>query len=139
MSATLTLLRKKRGVKTTITYEYQCVLSGSYTNSGAVGNVGTPGETLNFAAALNPNKIARPKLPSGPAGKLPANTDFRITRIPAGYDGQVEQNATAPTTANFVLRLFTTAATELSGAGYPAGLTEATGLIIEVDVPSKYI
>jgi len=137
MSLALTLLSKKRAVGNKITYQYKGVLSNNYTNSGGVGNVGTPGETVNFDAATNPNLVARPKLPRGPAAKLPANTDCRVY-LPNGYDGQIEQNANNPTAANYVLRLFTTAATELGAGAYPAGLT-AEPLVIEVDVPSKYI
>ena len=46
MSATLTLLRKKPGtVAALVTLVFKCVFANNYTNSGGVGNVGTPGET----------------------------------------------------------------------------------------------
>lgn len=138
MASALTAVRKKKGLGSFITLVFQCVLSGNYTNSGGVGNAGTPGETLNFNGAANPLKLARFKLPQPLAGKLPPNTDIRVTRVPAGYDAQVEQNAANPTAANYVLRIFTTGGTELAGGAYPAGLLDATGLLIEVDIPNKY-
>lgn len=138
MAAALTAVRKKKGLGSFITLVIQCVLSGNYTNSGGVGNAGTPGETLNFTNITNTLKLARFKLPQAPAGKLPPNTDIRVTRCPAGYDAQVEQNATNPTAANYVLRIFTTGGTELGAGAYPTGLTDVTGLVIEIDIPNKY-
>src|ERR1700690_160886 len=145
MSNTLKLIRRKKSAGSSIiTYVYQCLLSGSYVNGGAIG---TPGETLNFDTATNPNFVSRPKLPRGPSGKTPAASDVRITRIPGGFDAQIEQNATLPTPANFVLRIFTAgsgnaAPVEMSAGTYasngPALSADTTGLIIEVDVPSKY-
>lgn len=120
-----------------VVWRFTCQLSGSYTNSGAVGNVGTAGETLNFNGAANPNKLARPKIPSGPpAARLPLSSDIKLF-LPLGYDGEVEQNAVAPTPANFILRLFTTAGTELGNGGYSAALA-AYPFLIEVRAPLRY-
>lgn len=119
---------------------YQVTLSGSYTAGGAVG---VAGETLNFNGVLNPGYAARVKLPSGPpAARLPANTDFAVADSPAGYTGQIEQNAVAPTPANFVLRIFAggsgaAAPAELASGAYAAALI-ATPFVVEVQIPQKY-
>jgi hypothetical protein len=144
MANVLTLLRKKRAAGSNIiTYVFQCVLSGSYVNGGAIG---VAGEILNFNAAANPKFISRPKLPTAPSGKSPDATDIRITRLPGGFDGQVEKNAVAPTPSNYIMRLYGAG----SGAALPAelasntyanvgpALVEAAGIVIEVDVPSKF-
>lgn len=144
MANTLTLLRKKRAAgSNVVTYVFQCVLSGSYVSGGAIG---TAGETLNFNSASNPRFLNRPKLPTAPSASIPAATDIRITRVPGGFDAQIEKNAVLPTPSNYVLRLFGAG----SGAAVPAELAsgtyasvgpllvEATGLVIEVDVPSKF-
>lgn len=137
MANTLTLINKKRSAgDNRVRFTFKCVVSGAYAQGGSIG---TPGETLSFNTALNPTYIARPKLPGAPAGKLPANSDIRITRCPDGYDALVEQNAASPTQANYALRIFGSGNTELGTGAYAAGLTaDTTGFLIDVDVPLKY-
>ena len=143
MANTITYLNSRRAAgDNNIIKRYKIALTGSYVSGGAIG---TPGETLDFTKILNPGYAARVRLPGAPAAKLPANTDFHVVPNLSGFTGQVEQNATLPTTANYALRLFgagSGAATpaELASGTYasvaPALLTEP--LIIEVQVPQKY-
>jgi len=138
MANILTLIDKQRAIGNKVIFRFKVVLSGSYAQGGAIG---VPGETLSFNTALNPNYIARPKLPGAPAGKLPANADFLLRNLPAGFDGRVEQNATLPTQANYALRLFSSGGTEISTGAYSsvgATLVDATGITIEVTVPARY-
>ncbi len=137
MANTVTILDKKRAAGgNKMTFVYQILVTLAYVTSVTVG---VPGETINFQTASNPKKIARGKLPGGPAGVLPPNTAIRVTRAPDGYDALVEQNAVAPTTANYVMRLFTSGDTALGSGNYAAGiLADTTGFIVEVDVPQKY-
>lgn len=120
---------------------YQVTLSGSYVSGGAIG---TPGETLDFSKVTNTGYAARPGIPGAAAGKLPANTDFKVI-CPGGFSGQVEQNSSSPTIKNFALRLFGAG----SGAAAPAELASGTyasvgpaltasTTIIEVRIPQKY-
>ena len=138
MAASLSFLNKDIGAGNNIVWKnFQCTLSGNYTNSGAAANVGTPGETLSFNTALNPKYLSRPRIPNGGStGQLLAASDF-IVQLPQGYDGIVEKNATNPTANNYVLRIFTTSATELNAGAYPAALI-AEPFLIKVRVPSKY-
>ena len=142
MANTITFLNKRRAAGDNIeTFRYKLALSGSYVNGGAIG---TPGETLNFTSILNPSYAARPRLPGPTGAPLTPNTRFRVI-CPGGFTGQVEQNATAPTNANYALRLFgggsgNAQPTELSSGTYAsvgAALT-ASPIIIEVDIPQKY-
>jgi hypothetical protein len=116
--------------------------AGNYTNGGAVG---TAGETLNFNAALNPKKLARPKIPSvinGSTSALPKATDIKVENVVAGYTAIVEQNAVAPTASNFVLRIFAagsggTIPVELGTVAYTAPqLLEP--FVIQVAAPLRY-
>jgi hypothetical protein len=113
MAGALTLTRI-RNEEREIERQFTFVPSGSYAAGGAVG---VAGETLNFETALNPNGLRRHTL----AGTFDVN-DFEIYREPAGYAAVLEANAVSPGFTNVVLRFFTTAATELSSAAYPAGL-----------------
>jgi len=122
-----------------VQYNFTVLLSGSYTSSNAT--IGVPGETLNFNAAANPNKLARPKIPSGPpAARLPVATDCEVVNSVAGFTGIVEPNAVAPTPANFVLRLYTSGGTEMTAQAYntsaPLLLTEP--FMVQITVPKKY-
>lgn len=115
--------------------------TGSYVNGGAVG---VPGETLNFNTALNPGFLSRPKLPTGPpAARLPTASDIETPNNVNGYTLQVEANATNPTPANFVGRLFAAGSgnanpVELAAASYASyGLTNAV-FVVEFAVPAKY-
>jgi len=101
-----------------VTKRYAVTLTGSYTAGGAIG---VAGEVLNFTTPSNAGYAARTKLVSPPAAKLAANTDFTVI-CPGGFTGQIEQNATLPTAANFILRLFGGG----SGNAAPAELTTAT-------------
>jgi hypothetical protein len=136
MANTVALIDKKRSVANWITFVFQILVSGSYVTSTTIG---VAGETINFNGATNTKKIARPKLPGAPAGVLPPNSRIRVTRAPDGYDALVEQNATLPTQANYVMRLFTSGDTALGSGAYAAGVTaDLTGFIVEVDVQAKY-
>lgn len=124
-----------------VIWKFSCTLSGSYAQGGAVG---TPGETLNFNGAANPFKLARPKIPGSPAGRLPANSDCQVTKVPAGYSATLERNASSPTPANFALRIFTAgsgaaAPAELGAGAYPAALSgDLLGITMEISAPLKY-
>lgn len=139
MANQLTLNEKPQSISNVATWEFLCQLSGSYVQGAAVG---VPGETLNFNAALNPNKLERAKIPAAPAGRLPAFDDIEVVNTMQGYQAVVERNATLPTPANFVLRIFTAgsgnaAPVELSAGAYPAALT-ANAIVIIVTAPSRY-
>jgi hypothetical protein len=121
---------------------FSVTFSGNYANGGAVG---VPGETLNFNAALNPNKLARPKIPAGPpAARLPLPTSTETPANANGYTFQVEPNAVAPTPANFVGRFFAGGSgaanpAELASASYASyGITATTTFVVEFAVPAKY-
>ena len=141
---TLTYVGKRLGIgpKVVKRFTYTLASGNSYTNGGAVGVAGL---TLAFNSAALSGKPARPRIPNGGAsGTLPANTDIVVVNTPNGYIGQVEQNATNPTAANYVLRIFAAG----SGAAVPAELASNTyatyaGLTgstfeIEVTIPAKY-
>jgi hypothetical protein len=153
MANTLTFLGVYHNMPGTAIKRYACTLSGSYANGGAVG---TPGETLSFNTALNPNKLARPKLVGATpgSGRIPsvANGDFQVVNAPTGIIAQIENNAVSVggvvsvLPSNMVMRLFGGG----SGAAEPAELASATyasyGLtltnaiiIIEVNLASKYV
>jgi len=105
-----------------VIWEFLCTLSGSYVASSGVG---TPGETLSFNTASNPKYIARPKIPglvNGSTAYLPKTEDIKVLNNPGGFDAVVEQNATAPTPANYCLRIFGGG----SGAAQPAELASGT-------------
>ena len=145
MANALALVRK-RIIKNFVIWEFTCTLSGSYTASGGV--TGTPGETLNFNAATNTYKLARPKIPglvNGSTSQLPKTGDIEVVSIPGGFTAQVEQNAVSPTPANYALRIFAGG----SGAAAPAELTTATyasqaplilaePIVIQVTAPLKF-
>ena len=130
MPGTLSLTKVMPAKPGFITREYAFVPSGSYTQGGAVG---TPGETLNFLTALNPNGLARRTF-----GPLPALTtkDVYVAAVPAGYDAAVEVATTAPASSNMVLRFFSSGGSELSAGAYPTGLLTAN-VIIRVITPEK--
>lgn len=139
MANVLTLNEKPVSLSNVAQWEFFCQLSGSYVQGGAQG---VPGETLNFNGALNPSKFERAKIPSAPAGRLPDFDDIEVVNTLQGYQAVVERNATLPTAANFVLRIFTAgsgaaAPVELSAGAYPAGLT-AKPVVIVVTSPSRY-
>ena len=142
MANTLTYLRKKKSVGNYVTKVFQCALSLSYANGGAIG---TPGETLAFNSALVPSYPERPRIPStilGSTQQLPPNSAIRVGPY-SGFTFQVEQNATNPTAQNYALRIFASDGTELSSGTYasvaPALVAAGfKGLTIEVDVPLKY-
>lgn len=146
MANTLTIVHKRRAAgDNRIAFVFKCILSGSYVqSSGITTGIGSPGEILAFNNALNPNFIARPKLPSvlnGSLGALPQTNDVTIEGMPAGYSGRVERNATSPTANNFVLRIFTPAGTELTAGTYASvapALIDTVGVIIACQVPAKY-
>lgn len=139
MANVLTINEKFQSISIVSQWEFFCQLSGSYVQGGAAG---IPGETLNFNAALNPGKLGRAKIPSAPAGRLPDFDDLEVINTLQGYQAVIERNATLPTPANFVLRIFTAgsgaaAPVELSAGAYPAALT-AKPVVIIVTAPSRY-
>lgn len=109
---------------------YVFVPSGAYVQGGAVG---VAGETLNFLTALNPNGV-----PHAKPGNLPTPTDkdVFVEKCPAGYTAVIESNATNPTISNMVLRFFTSSATEINSAAYPAGLL-GQNVVIRMETPQK--
>lgn len=121
-------------------FTFRCVLSGSYVQGGGIG---LPGETLAFNSAANPNKLARPKLPGSPAGRLPGTNDFEVMNTLGGFTARVEQAAANPTQQNFALRIFQAGSgaaqpAELTAGAYPAALTDPNGFVINVIVPIRY-
>jgi hypothetical protein len=149
---TLTWISNQRAAGENVIYKiYQVALSGSYTNGGAIG---VKGEVLNFQAALNPGYGARAKLPgvmglpnstggtTNNTDALPANSAFEVPPV-YGYEFQIEQNATSPTTLNYIMRIFTTGGTELSSGAYSSVAPDlvavgAQPIIVKVRVPAKY-
>lgn len=142
MANVLTFLGSDRAPGPFYIKRYQCVVSGSYVNGGAIG---VPGETLSFNTSVNTALRARAKLPANGAGRLPANADFRVVRNPEGYVGQIERNATSPTPNNFAMRIFAAGSgaanpVEIASGAYLAALiADPTGFIIEVRVAQKYV
>jgi hypothetical protein len=140
---TLTWLSNQRAAGENVVYKiFSVALSGSYIQGGAVG---VKGEVLNFSTALNPGYGARAKLPgviNGSTDALPTNTAFEVPPV-YGYEFQVEQNAVSPTTANYIMRIFTTGGTELASGTYASVAPDLTAvgaqpIIIKVRVPAKY-
>lgn len=140
---TITWLSNQRAAGENVVWKiFSVTLSGSYVQGGAIG---VKGEVLNFSAALNPGYGARAKLPgaiNGSNGPLPANTAFEVPPV-YGYEFQIEQNAVNPTTANYIMRIFSTGGTELASGTYAsvaANLVQAGAqpIIIKVRVPAKY-
>jgi hypothetical protein len=140
---TLTWLSNNRAAGDNVIWKiYSVVVSGSYTQGGAIG---VKGEVLNFSAPLNPGYGARSRLSgviNGSTDALPANSQFEVPPL-YGFTFQVEQNATAPTTANYILRIFDSDGTECSTGTYAsvAAALVAAGaapIIIKCRVPAKY-
>jgi hypothetical protein len=140
---TLTFVSNNRAAGDNVIWKlYSVALSGSYTQGGAIG---VKGEVLNFQTPLNPGYGSRSKLPgviNGSNDALPANSQFEVAPV-YGYEFQVEQNAVAPTTANYILRIFTTGGTELATGLYSAVAADlvaagAQPIIVKCRVPAKY-
>lgn len=130
------VLNKKYLLPHVVIWEFLVTLSANYVSSN--NTIGTPGETLNFNGASNPNYIARPKIPAGPpAGRLPGNNDVKVLNAVDGYDAIVEQNAANPTPANYVMRIFSSGNTEL-GAGAYSAAQKAEPYIVQVSAPLKF-
>ena|ERR1017187_3339454 len=143
MANTLTWISNERGAGNNIIWKrYSAVLSGSYIQGGAIG---VKGEVLNFQTALNSGYGSRTKLPgviNGSTSALPTASQFEVPPL-YGFTFQVEQNATSPTTANYILRVFDSDGTEASSGTYAsvAAALVAAGaqpIIIKVRVPAKY-
>lgn len=142
MANTLTYLDSHRSVGNRIIKRYKVVLSGSYTQSSGIG---TAGETLDFATAGNPGFNSRTRLPGPMNGSTAAMLKAQDFEIPPvyGFTFQVEQAASTPTTANYVLRIFTSDGTELTSGTYASGAAAlvaagAQPIIVKAIVPSKY-
>jgi hypothetical protein len=140
---TLTWISNQRAAGENIIWKiYSVVLSGSYTQGGSIG---VKGEVLNFQTPLNPGYGARTKLPgviNGSNDALPTASQFEVPPV-YGYEFQIEQNATAPTTANYIMRIFSTGGTELSSGAYSAVAADlvaagAQPIIVKCRVPAKY-
>lgn len=145
MANVLTLLGKALlgpgGPGGRVIWTFKCVLSGSYVQGAAIG---VPGETLAFNSALNPLKLARPKIPAGPpAARLPATDECEVINTLGGFTARLEQNAASPTPQNFALRIFQAGSgavqpAELTAGAYPAALTDSNGFVIQVTAPLRY-
>lgn len=143
MSNTLTWISNQRAAGDNAIWKiYSVVVSGSYTQGGAIG---VKGEVLNFQTPLNPGYGARTKLPgviNGSTAALPANSQFEVPPL-YGFTFQVEQNAVSPNTANYILRIFTSDGTELATGTYAANAAAlvaagAAPIIVKCRVPAKY-
>lgn len=129
-------LNRKIITKALVIWEFLVSLNTNYLNSGGV--VGTPGETLNFNGASNPNMSARPKIPAGPpAGRLPAMQDIKVLNEVAGFSMIIEPNANAPTPANFAGRIFGSGGNEMASGAYSAA-QQAEPFVVHVYAPLKY-
>lgn len=146
MPFTITLVKRLPTRRGTIRRRYSLTaFTGSYVSSGGVE--GTPGDTIDFTTVLNPSKLERPRPPgviNGSTANLPKTTDITVIRVPDGYDGYVEQNATAPTLQNYVLRLYSsgTSANEVGAATYASldggkFVADPVGVIFDVETPFK--
>jgi hypothetical protein len=149
---TLTWISNQRAAGDNIIYKiYSVALSGSYVQGGAIG---VKGEVLNFQTPLNPGYGARTKLPgviglpnstggtTANTDALPASSAFEVPPV-YGYEFQIEQNATNPTNANYIMRIFSTGGTELASGTYASVAADlvaagAQPIIIKVRVPAKY-
>jgi hypothetical protein len=80
----------------------------------ASGNYVTGGDTVNLASLLNPGFIGDANFGSNNI------TDFAVEQCPAGYGAELIPGTTL---ANWKLKIFTTANTELAAAAYPAAIT----------------
>lgn len=142
MPFTLTLKDRFITRRGTIRRNYALTaFTGSYVSSGGV--VGTLGDTVDFTATQNPTKKERPRPPgviNGSTANLPTNQQIEVTRTPAGFTAYVEQNATAPTLANFIFRLFA-GTTESSSTTYAAisaaFVADPVGVLFTVETPFK--
>lgn len=97
---------------------YALTLSGSYV---------TGGDTVDFTT-LTGTLFAR-RIP--PAKPLFSQDDVTVRSSPNGYDVYLTQNGSSPTLKNYLLKVNTTAAAELTAGAYPAGLT---ALAVEISV-----
>jgi len=129
-------LNKKIIIKGLVIWEFLITLSANYLNSGGV--IGTPGETINFNGASNPNFVARPKIPAGPpAGRLPLMQDIKVLNEIAGFSAIIEPNAVAPTPANYAMRIFGSGGNEMASGAYSAA-QKAEPFVVHVYAPLKY-
>lgn len=101
------------------------------------GYPGDPGETIDFTAATNPKKNARPIPPGPPAAPLLVTSQILMQRVPAGYTAEIKPAAASPTLKNFKLTIFASSATQISTADYPAGLA-GKEIVFEVLSPQRY-
>ena len=140
---TLTWLSNQRAAGDNIVWKiYSIALSHSYAQSTGIG---TTGETLNFQTPLNPGYGARTKLPgviNGSTDALPTASQFEVPPV-YGFTFKVEQNKTNPTTANYVMRIFTSDGTELASGTYASVAADlvaagAQPIIVKCRVPAKY-
>lgn len=93
-----------------------------FTDAGAPTYT-TGGETIDLSTITNPGKHPR----SGfPAGTIPSNDDIEVLQVPAGHSAYLIQNGTLPTLKNFLLKIYTTAATEHASGALAASLFGAT-------------
>lgn len=89
------------------------------------GNYATGGDTVDFStvyASTNKPFVARAFIPSNP---LPGPDQIDIDKVPNGYGVDLNKNGASPTIKNYLLKITTTANTELAAGAYPAALTAA--------------
>lgn len=92
---------------------YALTLSGNYT---------TGGDTVDFTSMSAANRGGNPRaLP--PTKPLPGSDQIDIDKVPNGYGIDLNQNGSSPTIKNYLLKITTTANTELAAGAYPAALT----------------
>lgn len=87
--------------------------------STPTGNYVTGGVPFDLSTIANPNW--HPNIGFGP---IPNIDDIHVVKVPAGYTAEVVSSGVgSPTLATaFLLKVYTTAATELAAAAFPAGL-----------------
>jgi hypothetical protein len=87
------------------------------------GNYATGGDTLDLTATTNPNNIAGAKA----FGRVPAVS--RVNNVPDGYSAEVVPGAALN---NWKVKWFTASNTEVAAGAYPAGISGATDVTIDI-------
>ena len=96
----------------------------------ATGNYVLGGIPFDLSTIANPSFY-----PNIGFGQIPNIDDIKVTKVPAGYEAEVVASAVgSPTLATaFLLKFYTTAATELAAAAFPAGIL-ASPVEFEINV-----
>ncbi|HVA62318.1 MAG TPA: hypothetical protein VNF74_01235 [Terriglobales bacterium] len=90
------------------------------------GSYATGGDTLDLTATTNPNNLEGAKA----FGRVP--TVYAVANLPDGYGAEIVAGAALN---NWKMKWFTASNTELAAGAYPAGLSGATD--IEVQIASR--